>query len=595
MMRNFFKSFLSTLLALTMIITLAAVPSSAATIKLNYSSFKLTKGYSATLKVSGTSSTPAWSTGDKSVATVSSKGKVVGKGIGSTYIYAKVAGKTLKCKVNVVAGKITVNNDDVTIDKGESIKVKVKALGTHTISVKSSDKNVVKASWNGAKFDGNYIYLTLKGVNDGTARIKVYAKNYSDTVYKYIDVTVGDGDVIVDDGHDNSQLTASATSVKVEQGKTISFNVYYKDASKLRAYSTNTDIALITLNPNGNGVAAATVAGVKNGTANLIVYVSGDVSNQISIPVNVGGDNAGEYYKVYDKAPEKKTDTDKVLQFKSGNTEKYMLLPADYDMANVNQLIAEYMNTYQYYTLYTKNPLKKAATDTVSSVNIIYRGAVVVRYVLLPAGYDEAKVNDLAADYSGMFEYYRIYTKNPTKMVLTDVVLTWKISTYDAASGRYVETNRYMLVPYNYDVLKANTIMENDKGSTAAVTGESYIVLNEFPSSYDKQKYEVFSWKNSRDNKVKYMLVPLKDCNFVKRNDAIYNDTGVYCYYNAYSTKPVISDPKTEEVVTMKLQVPGETKLITVYILINPSDSAAVRQAGINDAISGVYCTIPQK
>ena len=80
----------------------------AATVKISKSSFTLTKGYCTTLSVTGTTSTPTWSTGNKSVATVSSKGKVVGRGVGSTYIYAKVNGKTLKSKVTVVAGKISV-------------------------------------------------------------------------------------------------------------------------------------------------------------------------------------------------------------------------------------------------------------------------------------------------------------------------------------------------------------------------------------------------------------------------------------------------------------------------------------------------------
>lgn len=590
MIKNFFKSFLSTMLALMMVVSLAVVPSSAATIKLNYSSFKLTKGYSATLKVSGTSSTVTWSTGDKSIATVSSKGKVVGKGLGSTYIYAKVAGKTLKCKVNVVAGKITVNKSDVTLDKGESVKVKVKAVGTHTISVASTDKNVVKASWNGAKFDGDYIYLTLKAVNDGTARVKIYAKKYPSTVYKYVDVTVGDGDVIVDDDYDDSKLSAAATNVKVEQGKTISFNVYYKDISKLRAYASNADIAMITLKPTSDGVASATVTGLKGGTTNVVIYVSGDVSNQVTIPVTVGG--VAEYYKVSDTAPAKLAVTDKVLQFNSGNQVKYMLLPADYDMANVNQLIAEYIGTYQYYTLYIKNPLKKAVTDTITTINVIRNNTVEIRYILLQENYDQAKVNDIVAEYTGAYEYYNVYTKSPVKRAAADSVLQWKLTAYDNASGKYVTTDRYMLVPINYDTAKADLIIEKDKGENSK--DEAYVVLTEFPSKYDKQTYEVFSWKNNRENKNKYMLLPLTNCNFVKRNDVIYGDTGVYCYYNAYSTKPTTDDPKTEEVVTTTIQVPGETRAKTVYILINPSDTAEVRQAGINDALSGVYCTIPQ-
>lgn len=147
MSKSFFKSFLSTLLAFMMIVTVAAVPSSAASVKLNKTSISLTKGYSTTLSVIGTTSSVTWSTGNKSIATVSSSGKVVGKKVGSTYIYAKVGSTTLKCKVNVVAGKIAVAKSSTELEPGDTEKIRIKAIGTHALTVSSSNKTVVKASW----------------------------------------------------------------------------------------------------------------------------------------------------------------------------------------------------------------------------------------------------------------------------------------------------------------------------------------------------------------------------------------------------------------------------------------------------------------
>ena len=83
-MKRFFKSFVSVFLAVFMAASLISIPSSAAP-SLNKTSITVTKGYQSSLSVSGTSKSVTWSTGDKSVATVSSKGKVVGKGVGSTY------------------------------------------------------------------------------------------------------------------------------------------------------------------------------------------------------------------------------------------------------------------------------------------------------------------------------------------------------------------------------------------------------------------------------------------------------------------------------------------------------------------------------
>ena len=268
-MKNYFKSFLSCLLALMMILSVAAVPSSAASVKLNYTSFSITKGYSTTLKVSGTSSKVTWSTGNKEIATVSSTGKVIGKGLGTTYIYAKVGGTTLKSKVNVVAGKITVGSSSVEMDKGDVKKVKIKAIGTHNIAVSSTNSKVVKATWNGAKFDGNYIYLTLQARNNGTAKVKVYAKKYPSTIYKYINVQVGD---VVEEDDDfitnNDTLMASTNMVSVEANATQTFEVYSNKLSKVVAETSDKSIAAVATQVNKNSVTVA-VRGVSAGTAKV--------------------------------------------------------------------------------------------------------------------------------------------------------------------------------------------------------------------------------------------------------------------------------------------------------------------------------------
>jgi uncharacterized protein YjdB len=67
---------------------------------LNRTDFTMSsKGETFTLKVSGTGSTPTWSTSNSSVATVSSAGKVTAVSSGTATITATVDGKTLKCIV----------------------------------------------------------------------------------------------------------------------------------------------------------------------------------------------------------------------------------------------------------------------------------------------------------------------------------------------------------------------------------------------------------------------------------------------------------------------------------------------------------------
>ena len=60
-------------------------------------------GESITLKVTGTTKKPVWSSSNKKIAKVSNKGVVKALKAGEVTIKAKVAGKTLKCKILVFA------------------------------------------------------------------------------------------------------------------------------------------------------------------------------------------------------------------------------------------------------------------------------------------------------------------------------------------------------------------------------------------------------------------------------------------------------------------------------------------------------------
>lgn len=75
--------------------------SAATKIKLNKTKKTLNVGETFTLKLSGTSKTVTWKSSKKSVATVSSKGKVTAKKAGTATITATCSGKTYKCKITV--------------------------------------------------------------------------------------------------------------------------------------------------------------------------------------------------------------------------------------------------------------------------------------------------------------------------------------------------------------------------------------------------------------------------------------------------------------------------------------------------------------
>lgn len=162
--------------------------------KLNQTSVTLTKGYTTMLSVSNASDTVTWSTGDRSIVTVSSKGRIVGLNPGTTYIYAKTGSTTLKCKVTVVASKITANKSSVTLDTvGATATVTFTVKGSHSgIMVSSTDSSVATADFSSAIWDGDNVTVKITATGSGNAKIKVYNENYQSTCYKYVDVSVED-------------------------------------------------------------------------------------------------------------------------------------------------------------------------------------------------------------------------------------------------------------------------------------------------------------------------------------------------------------------------------------------------------------------
>ncbi|MBE5968246.1 MAG: hypothetical protein E7255_15030 [Lachnospiraceae bacterium] len=116
-------------------------------------------GHLKTLKVEGTNSKITWTTSDKSVAVVSSKGRVEAKGPGTATITASVGDAKLTCKVKV----LKVNAKEFTLAKGETKELKIYGT-TSDITWHSNHESVATVSDNG----------TVKAVSKGDAIIMIY-------------------------------------------------------------------------------------------------------------------------------------------------------------------------------------------------------------------------------------------------------------------------------------------------------------------------------------------------------------------------------------------------------------------------------------
>lgn len=143
--------------------------------KLNITKKTLAVGSGFTLKATLTpgkavNKTVVWSTSKASVATVSTKGKVTAKGVGSATITAAAqdSGKKATCKVMVKAKvkSVELNKAEATLEKGKTLALKAvisPANSLKEVTWTSSNPKVAKISSTGK----------VSAVNKGTAKITV--------------------------------------------------------------------------------------------------------------------------------------------------------------------------------------------------------------------------------------------------------------------------------------------------------------------------------------------------------------------------------------------------------------------------------------
>ena len=172
-MKRFKKA--SIIFLMFMLLSVIAMPVSASAAKLNKTSISLNVGKTYTLKATGTKGKITWTSSNKSVATVSSKGAVKAKKKGTAVITAKYGKKKLTCKVTVKqpVKSIKLNKTSATLKKGKSLTLKA------TISPSSANNKAVTWSSSNKKVATVSSKGVVKAVGNGTATITVKAKDGS--------------------------------------------------------------------------------------------------------------------------------------------------------------------------------------------------------------------------------------------------------------------------------------------------------------------------------------------------------------------------------------------------------------------------------
>ena len=128
-----------TLLSPEIVEQLGIVQDVQAAVKISSTKVTLIKGQKKTLKITGTGKNPSWTSNNKSVASVSSKGVITAKKKGTAVITAKVGSQKYTCKITVEDPKLSTTSMYLCIGD----KYNLKLTGTKQKVTWSSDKKSI--------------------------------------------------------------------------------------------------------------------------------------------------------------------------------------------------------------------------------------------------------------------------------------------------------------------------------------------------------------------------------------------------------------------------------------------------------------------
>lgn len=200
---------------------------SAAYMHLNYNSVRLSGGLTAKLKVN-TKKKVKWSSSNKKVASVSSKGLVKGKKKGKCTITAKVGKKKMKCKVTIISNPTTeeediaalINNANWTSNEvPESQKnYEIHIVGDPANNLLYYDEYYYSdGTYKGFAYHSNYLYIVDKDTGAGTRLDDADQVISSDS--NVVEVSANDRGLIF------ANKPGTCTLTVIHAGKTMTINV----------------------------------------------------------------------------------------------------------------------------------------------------------------------------------------------------------------------------------------------------------------------------------------------------------------------------------------------------------------------------------
>lgn len=147
---------------------IGTVQTVSAAVKINTENVVLIKGQTKQLKITGTTETVKWTSSNKSVASVTAKGKVTAKKKGTALITANAGGTKYKCKVTVQTPSLSNKTASLTV--GDAITLKLNGTN-QKITWASSNNSVVTVNSQGK--------ITAIKAGSATITATVLKKKYS--------------------------------------------------------------------------------------------------------------------------------------------------------------------------------------------------------------------------------------------------------------------------------------------------------------------------------------------------------------------------------------------------------------------------------
>lgn len=197
-------------------------------LKLNYSEIYVDKGCTESfLKFEGTTSSPKWTSSDRSIAQVDEKGRVTGIAVGTATITAEFEGKKYKCKV--IVENPTLSRKQVIVEVGESAYISLEGTNRDVKWVSCDEANYkmkvvdpYKIKITGTKIGREDVWVTI---GERSLYCDVIVKGEIDVSKSKVTMNIGDTtEILITSSYttiyvDGSEEVLNYDCEKIENGK----------------------------------------------------------------------------------------------------------------------------------------------------------------------------------------------------------------------------------------------------------------------------------------------------------------------------------------------------------------------------------------